>query len=791
MVNRSVSAGCALGLGISGAAVLWGNAWAQTQQAPVQTPGQSAPQTSEVQEIVVTAEKRSSTVQSTPISITAITGTQLQEQGISSVMAMAVTTPGISMRTSGPGQTELEMRGMASGGGSSPTVGFYLDETPLTPPAASLNGKVVIDPSLFDLNRVEVLRGPQGTLYGAGSMGGTIKLVTNKPDLENYSGNFETILSGTDGGGVNPTGNIAVNLPIVEDKLAVRIVGTEKYVSGWIDRIVVSPFPAPTNPCAAYSAGTGVGCIRGNVLAPGEQRQTIPNVNWELLQGARASVLAKPTDDLTLTGLVMYQRISAGGYNEYDMPPGPNPVEAHYQPFDLAEPVSDTFKLYSGTINYDFGFASLTSNTSYWSREEKNSQDISEALRSNFGVFYGVDILAPIIFAEDDYSNQFSEEVRLASEGDGALQWIVGAFYSDFESTFLDINQAPAFAPASVGGAAANPLGLVYDAKNPYHVDQYAVFGEASYKFFDVWKLTAGLRWYDYQTHVDEQQEGNLTASGNATPTFAQFNTSASGVTPKINLAWQPTEDLTMYATASKGSRPGGVNLPLPPFCQATQETYAPDSSWDYEIGEKARLFDNRVTVNSDFFYIQWKGVQQLINQACGYSLTTIAGDAVSYGPELEVSARLTSELTFTFNGAYTDAHLTTINPAVAQVATTALTPGTPILNIPNYTESASLTYTHPISDQYSVMARITNSYIGPSTDTSFTYVHLDPYDIIGIRTGLEGENWSGYFFIDNLTNKHAELSTNTTSFSWIVPSVTRVATNQPRTFGVDLNYRF
>jgi outer membrane receptor protein involved in Fe transport len=566
---RARSPGGRVARGFVVAALLGGTvgevAWGQA------APGaDAAARAASLQEIVVTAEKRASTVQDTPLSITALSGDQLQSQGVSSVAAIAAETPGISMRSAGPGQTELEMRGMASSGGSSPTVGFYLDETPLTPPAASLNGKVVVDPDLFDLSRVEVLRGPQGTLYGAGSMGGTIKLVASQPELNRYAGDIEGIVSGTDGGGINPTLNAMLNVPLVDDKLALRLVGTEKYVDGFIDRVVVQPFPLPVSPCAAYLPG--VGCTRGNLFA-GTGRQDIPNVNWEWLQSARASLLAKPVDGLTIDTTIMYQRITMGGYSEYDLQPGPNPVLAHYQPFDTPEPFSDTFRLYSTTIGYDLGFATLTSATSYWSREEKQSQDISESLRSDILGYYGLDILTPVLFTENDYSHQFSEEFRVASAGDGDLQWLAGAFYSKLESIFFDINQAPAFAPASVGGAAANPFGIVYDSNNPYHVTQYAVFGEASYQFAETWKLTLGLRWFDYSTHVDEEQVGDLTASGNAIPTIAHFDTSASGFTPKVNLAWQPDPELTVYATAAKGFRPGGVNLPLPPFCQLTQET--------------------------------------------------------------------------------------------------------------------------------------------------------------------------------------------------------------------------
>jgi outer membrane receptor protein involved in Fe transport len=744
-----------------------------------------------LEEVVVTAEKRSSTVQNTPLSITAVSGTQLQQEGITTVAQVAESIPGISLRSAGPGQTELEMRGMSSSGGSSPTVGFYLDDTPLTPPAASLNGKVVIDPDLFDLNRVEVLRGPQGTLYGSGSMGGTIKLLTNQPNLTRYQADIDTTLSDTVGGGVNPTVKAMVNLPIVNDKVALRLVGEEKYVSGWIDRIVATPFPYPTNPNPSCGAYQFIGCSRGN-LQNGANPQTIPNVNWESMQSARASLLVKPNENLTIDTSLMYQRIDMGGYSEYDLPSGTTTL-AHYQPFNIAEPFSDTFKLASTTINYDLGFATLTSATSYWSRNEVQTQDASEAIYSLFNSFGLADTgYQPITFTEQDQSNQFSEEFRLASAGTTRLSWVAGVFYSKLESIFHDTNQSPDVAYLSVGGAAANPQGVVYDSNDPYHVNQYALFGESSYKILSQLKATVGLRYVSYTTRVSEIQSGIGTYSGNATPTTANFSTSASDVTPKFNLSYQPNTDLNVYATAAKGFRPGGVNLPVPTNigCAVTDEVYRPDTSWDYEVGEKARLFDNRVQVNADVYYIRWSNVQQLINQACGYPLTQNAGNAKSYGPELEITARLTTQLTLNLSGAYTQAKLTSVNAALTQ-ADPSLVAGSPILNIPKYTESAALIYQRPLSEDYQFMARVANSYVGPSTDISFGYVQLAPYDLVNFRTGLEGNHWSGYFFIDNLTNKRAALDVNTTSFAWVIPSLTRVATNQPLTLGVNLAYKY
>ena len=321
----------------------------------------------------MTAEKRDSTVQKTPISLTAITGADLQAQGVTDLVEVAQQVPGVSFKTSGPGQTELEMRGLTSTGGESPTVGFYLDETALTPPAMAQNGKVVIDPGLFDLNRVEILRGPQGTLYGAGSMGGTVKLVTNQPDLQHFGVNAHGAFSGTDGGGFNHTENAMLNLPLVQGIAALRVVGTNENISGWIDRDVLNPFPLEVNNSTQ----------RGNVAAaPVAERFT--DANWETLRGGRAALLVKPTDALSLDAGILYQSIHQGGPNTIDVPPG---NEVHYQPFDVSEPFEDNFNLYTFTAKYDFDGFQVVSATSDWTRHQLQTQDISEAMQDYIGGF--------------------------------------------------------------------------------------------------------------------------------------------------------------------------------------------------------------------------------------------------------------------------------------------------------------------------------------------------------------------------------------------------------------------
>ncbi len=295
-----------LGATLMGTAMLCGPATADPDPAaagPAST-GAAAPaprSSGELEEIVVTAEKRESTVQATPIAITALSTADLAEENITTVEDMVGKVPGISLRTSGPGQTEYEARGLSAGGGSAATVGFYLDETPISASAIALNGRTVIDADLFDLNNVEVLRGPQGTLYGSGSMGGTIKLVTNQPKLGAFDAATDTSVSETSGqGSTNGSGSLMLNIPL-GDIAALRTVTTAKYISGWIDRIVAPPgeFPPPTNPGGIPGAPALCGliyCTRGDV-ADMPVQTVVKGANLERFASARASLLVKPTDE--------------------------------------------------------------------------------------------------------------------------------------------------------------------------------------------------------------------------------------------------------------------------------------------------------------------------------------------------------------------------------------------------------------------------------------------------------------------------------------------------------------
>jgi outer membrane receptor protein involved in Fe transport len=809
---------------------------------PGNTPGENAG----LEEIVVTAEKRESTVQATAISMTALSAGDLAEENIVSVEDLVGKVPGISLRTAGPGQTEYEMRGLSSGGGTAATVGFYIDETPLSASAVALNGRTVIDADLFDLNHVETLRGPQGTLYGSGSMGGTIKLVTNQPKLGTFEGATDTTVSQTSHGSTNGGGSLMLNIPI-GDIAALRTVATAKYISGWIDRIIAPPgeFPSPT--VAAGSPGApslcAYNCFRGDV-ANAPVQQVVKGANLERFASARAILLVKPSDALSVTGTVMYQRIDADGYNNFQQQPGGLAI---YQPYNQPEPYYDSFKMASLKVEYNFGPATLTSATSYWKRDVVQSTDSTEALQNINDLTHLVNgaYVANFIqnlYVEEDPTTQFAEEVRLTSKSSEKIEWVTGLYYAKLDSGYITHNQAPGFATALTCGyatvpvsgycpasdvapvnsvlrfpdpslppypnaQAANPNGVVFNDNNPNVLKQSAVFGEATYKFTDALKLTAGIRFFHFSIDNHADQAGLGTAAVNQDHTILSQSASGNAVLPKLNLAYEPSKDLTVYGTIAKGSRPGGFNLPIPlptpavlavnpfayncgagPVAVSSQPNFTPDSVWSFEVGEKAKFADRRITVNADVYYIKWNNIQQVISLTCGYPYNTNAGNAKSYGPELELSALVTTGLTLNLSGTYNTAVIS--NPSANAIAS-GITPGTRVLSVPLYTAVAGANYQVALTDKLNGLFNVSSSLVGPVRDQAAYPQILPRYNLVDMRAGISSGPWAAYLFGTNLTNKVAELTINNTVFAWQTYAITRVSTNQPRTIGLDFQYKF
>ena len=738
----------------------------------------AADATQTVGEVVVTAQKRAGTLQTTPISITAVTGDQLERQGVTGVDQLATATPGVSVQSVGPGRSNYDIRGLSNAGGSSATVGFYLDEVPVTPPTSALaaSGKSEIDPSLYDLSRVEVLRGPQGTLYGASSMGGTIRLITNQPKLDRFEASGETIGSETEHGGANGAQNFMVNLPLIDDKLALRISGTEKYDSGFINRVVVNNFPAYTGSLSQF---------RGDLLSA-PVTKTYKDVNDDLTQAIRTVLLWKPTDRLSVTASVFAQHLKQGGQQSYDAPPG---TLNHYQPSDVAESFEQDFQLYSLTAKYDFDKFTVQSTSSEMRGHMRNEEDDQEQLDSAFGLPFTV---SPGDSIEYHNQSQFTEELRASSSGSGKLQWIVGAFYSDFKDTLVYNLTYPAFTA---------PIGTsnVFNDWEPDGLEQEALFGEVTYAILPNLKANFGLRYYDYRFTFTQNISGIVTAP----PYDFTGGSSASGVNPKFNLSWEVNHDLTLYATAAKGFRPGGPNLPVPPNAgsptctsvlngiglSSAPAAFSPDTVWSYEVGEKARLDGGQFGIRSSLYYIDWSDIQQQIQLACGFNFTANAGTAESKGAEVEFDAKLLPELTWHENLGYTDATLTSVQSVYAS----AIATGQQLQDVPKFTASTAFDFVHPLGGSTTLTAHLEDRYVSKVNDLSaqpYPATTRPSYNIVDARLGLEKEKISYYFYVDNLFNKRAQLgfdhseALNTSGYARIIP-------NRPRTIGIDIQYHY
>jgi iron complex outermembrane receptor protein len=759
-----------------------------------------------LQEITVTAQKRVSTVQDTPISIAATSGDELQARGITSFANLAQSTPGVSLKSEGPSQTEVEMRGMTSSGGNSATVGFYLDDIPLTGPAGAQNGHVVIDPSLYDLDRIEVLRGPQGTLFGSGSMGGTVRLITNQPNLTEFHASAESILSGTEGGGFNHDDNFMLNLPLIDDKLALRVVGTENYTSGWIDRIVANPFPLVS------PSGT----MRGDVQnAPIENQY--PGSNAYQLYAFRTTLLWKPTDNLSVTPSVFYETSLQNGISAFDSVPG---TLAHYQPFDIAEPLSDRITSFSLNVTYHLDSFDVTSVTARWNRRSTQIEEASENFNnpataatyaSNNGLpnpgYYGPNGSGPESGEEDDPSRQFSEELRFSSKSDGRLTWVGGLYYSDFNSVWTFNGTTPNFsAYEDLGTFERATTPNWFDAYSPTTEKQYAIFGDATYALTDELKADIGLRFNKYDYEFSSCISGWGSGMGAAAPSCSGLITQdPSKTSPKINLSYTFSPDLMTYLTAANGFRPGGGNAVYPttgaawgPAFAASgytggkwPSTYAPDSVWSYELGEKARFFDRRLTVNTSVYYEHWSNIQ-LEAYPNDWALNINGNYATIYGGEIDTLAVLGGGFNLEVTAGYLQEHLD--GGPHWLIAPTDKLPEVPAVN-----GEVILSYLKPLSDKYSFTGRVETSYTGSRYSLAFpvpyqvigAYVQLPGYSLTNIRAGIQStDHWSATLFVNNVTNKHAELE-NLYLENEPSAAYNRIITNQPLTAGVDLTYRY
>ena len=582
-------------------------AWADQASGPSATaPATAQPASSdELATVVVTATKRKTLAQSTPISMTVITSADIANRGVTDFNTLSQGVPGLAMRTSGPDQTEYEMRGLNSAGGNTSMVGVYLDEIALSAPAAEQLGKVIIDPNLYDLDRTEVLHGPQGTLYGSSSMGGTVRLIPAMPELGSFDASGETIISDTgSGGSINFTQNGMVNLPF-GSTAALRLVGSHDSQSGWLNRYVLADGAVTTD------AGANPANMRPTNFYTAPLLSTASGVNSATTDSFRAILLWKPNDQLTITPMLMWQQATSGAPNAVDVngsptdPAMPSP-EGHYEIYDTGEPQWDRFTL--GSLKVEYALTpdiALTSITGLWSNNSLVSQDGTEENSSSTALGSSDPTTPPAPYdtsagglgptgpgpfgpgvEERDYTRQFSEELRIASTGSGPLQWLAGYYYQDFQSEWSMWSINPQAIPFGIGD--------IYVDYMPQTILQNAAFGNVSWDFSNGLKASVGARWYHYSYNQNNSEWGDFTpygfinllglngpstVAGNTTPFNTSAGSSSSGTNPRFNLTWQIDPDHMVYGTIAKGFRLGGTDQPFVGLATAVSPATCPYGS--------------------------------------------------------------------------------------------------------------------------------------------------------------------------------------------------------------------
>jgi iron complex outermembrane receptor protein len=797
-----------------------------------------------LQEVVVTATKREANLQNVPFSVSATSQAQIINSGAQDLVGLARNIASFTVADLGPGQSQMAIRGISSGQvirdqpGVKEQVGVYLDESPIS------IALFTPDLELFDLERFEVLRGPQGTLFGAGSEAGTVRYITRQPQLGKTEvltdASAETVENGSQGGMVRGAFNVPMG-----DIAAMRLVLYYHHLPGFID---------------AIQPGGGVN----------------KHVNDGDRSGARLSLLIKPNDALSITPRVVYQNLTTNGFPRVDL------YNLLANPFTTVAPVSigdreqytqqregllDQFFLGDLKVDYNAGGATLTSVTSYTHRNVRVLRDATQLTGSvtfdAFKIHNQADVRLNSPLYDRTGLNVISEELRLASNGAGMFDWLVGGFFQHVDRHYGQDLPTPGYdalvhIPSASQGA---PTDTPFYSNLNYRLKQYAAFGEATWHMTSQWAATAGLRYYKFTEDKDLLFAGAFSAptcvpgtgTGAGNPCVfgsVPASTDSSGTSPRFILSYKPTDDAQLYAQAARGFRLGGINDPINlPLCSPTDKivfgsnpNWKDEKTWDYELGAKTQWLERRLTLNIDVFYSDIKDLQATTTAGtCSSRVVFNVPTARSTGVELELFARPSNNWDFGVSASYIDAKLTssvtsTIPPPAGSPAGTpptvvvvgGLADGNRLPTAAKEQAAAFVGYTLPLNSGRDFFANFTVQYVGssfsqfeneqpgwgnictgcpgpagsptanaarldafggPLSTSSFMFnPELPSYTLGNLRLGLKTEHWQGAFYINNLWDETARLALDyergrTARLGYL--------TNQPRTFGLYGSYSF
>lgn len=740
-------------------------------------------------EIIVTALKREQNLQDVPASVTVLSIDVLSKLSASDFSKVADSVPGVAYATTGLGNSQYIIRGVgAVGVAQSPLTGVYLDETPVI--SRALRGASQPDPQLFDVARVEVLRGPQGVLFGSSAMGGLVRIVTNQPDTKEFSGKVEGSVATIKDGSENWDVKAVVNAPLVKDVLALRLVGSYVRQGGWIDDL---------RPTTAD--------VFENINTPSKIHKDANSTTYKTV---RASLLWKPTDNLTVTPSILYQDGFSNTDRTFsDITFG---LRARQKARYIDTFSKDKFVIGNLLIKNDFdalGGATLISSSSYMDRKTHLFFDVTAFYSSLVAVDIGPGpggALYPVPLQDISHTKQFIQEVRLVSNNDSPLQYVMGGFYRHMNQYFnrhVSVANTFGVTPSLPLGTANPPV--ISDVQTPFKESEVAGFGEFTYAVTDQFKVAAGARVFSYKQRETSSRYG---LGGRAVPSalayaYSQRNKESS-VTPRFTLSYEPSRAASFYASYSQGFRTGGVNAPITDdVCSPAERQvaglpgspppYKSDKTNNYEVGAKTNFFGGKLRINAAAYSIQWKDFQQAFqyaNGTCIVSFIVNAGKVRSQGGELEVTINPVRGLNLQAGTSYTDA---TYRNAVPQLL---LPSGSRVLDVPKFNWNARADYGFPITDSLNANLFFSARHIG-GTDSGFgegEVLHRLAYTLLDMSIGIEtASELKIELFINNITDEipvfGAEFATSpddTTATSYFSYHV-----GPPRTVGVRVSKAF
>lgn len=704
------------------------SAFAQSASPPPEAP--PAGQAPDMADIVVTAQKREQSLTDVPVAIQAFSGDKLARDGVKVATDIIDRVPGASFQSRTPAKTVLQLRGVAQNPKVDPSVAVYVDEVPLGLPGLPFMPNI----DSIDLQRIEVLRGPQGTLYGQGAMSGTLRVITADPSFtDGLSGKAEIEGSLLTGGNPGYAGAAALNIPLIPDLLAGRVTVSYRHVGGWIDDL-----------------GRGTS-----------------NINTNDSLNIRAKLLITPTSNLSLK-LSYWHSVTDTDWQNVSSFKNSVKVTGQGNAGDPSQFYNSDFDIYAGFLSWDLGFAVIENGLSYYKAKTP--------ARYVYGFPAPPLGAGTLVLDTLDSARTLTNEFRIVSPGKRQFQWIAGVFYRDSARDY-----------SGVGGFQFLPLP---DIKGKVDSKAISIFGEASWGTHDdIFRLLAGIRYFQ-----DDRKTFEVNSIGGISFTAADFKRKFRSVNPRLNITVKPKDGLMVYFNAAKGFRSGIINDGAQIAAAAAVGLFnvavvQPDSIWTYEIGGKAELFDDRLILDGAVFYSDWRNFQYLANTNAGLQYTINGGKARIKGIEASITWRTPLQgLTVAVNAGYNDATFASVNP-ILQAGSPLFVKGARLPQVPRYNGSATLTYDAPLNaSDLRLTAGAVFTFRGSQADGSGRAdpgsgmaILTDAHNELSLRIGFRKGPREITAFANNVTNNLKSI--NSLNFTWFAPV--------PRTVGLRLSTKF